>query len=145
MNLIIRDMEESDIDSVYEIEKECFKTPWSKESIIIDFKNKDIAHYLVAENKGEILGYIGSWKVLDEGQITNIAVREKYRRAGIGKNLLSNLIDLLENRGVKTIVLEVRVKNESAINLYKKFGFDIVGKRPKYYTDNNEDAYIMVR
>lgn len=143
--ITIREMKSEDIDGAYEVEKECFKTPWSKESIEKDFKNNSVSSYFVVEKEREIIGYIGSWIVLNESQITNIAVKKIYRGMKIGEKLLKTVLKEHEKKGVKTFVLEVRTGNEVALNLYKKMGFKIAGKRPKYYTDNKEDAFIMIR
>ncbi len=141
----IRKMEMEDISGAYEVEVESFKSPWSRKSLEEDLQNENISRYLVAEKDGEIIGYIGSWKVLDEGQITNVAVKKRMRGQGIGELLMRNMIEVLEEAGTRSIVLEVRVGNDAALKLYEKFGFKIAGKRPKYYSDNGEDAFIMIR
>lgn len=141
----IRFMTEEDLEGAYEVEKESFATPWSFDALKRDLANKDLSIYIVAEVDGVIAGYVGSWIVMGEGQITNIAVKKDYRSRGIGAALLYAVIVELERRGSTSIVLEVRVGNENAIKLYEKFGFEVVGKRPKYYTDNKEDALIMCR
>ena len=102
------------------------------------------ARYLVAETDGQVVGYAGAWVILDESHITNIAVKETYRGRGIGKLLTRALLQYLSNLGASYATLEVRVSNERAQSLYKGLGFVSVGKRKRYYEDNQEDAYLMV-
>jgi ribosomal-protein-alanine N-acetyltransferase len=93
--------------------------------------------------RGRVLGYAGMWLMVDESHITTIAVRTAWRRRGLGELLLITLIDVARDLGVSRMTLEVRVSNDSAQNLYRKYGFEQRGVRPRYYSDNNEDAYIM--
>lgn len=141
---VIRFMRLKDVDAVAAIEKETFARPWSRESFRQEVTRNVAARYLVAEEDGEILGYAGAWVILDESHITNIAVREDARGRGIGKLLTSQLLQILSNLGACYATLEVRVSNERAQSLYKSLGFISVGKRKRYYEDNNEDAFLMV-
>lgn len=141
---VIRFMRLRDTDAVAEIEKATFARPWSRESFRQELTRNAVARYLVAEEDGEILGYAGAWVILDESHITNIAVREDARGRGLGKKLTAELMQILSNLGACYATLEVRVSNERAQNLYKSLGFVSVGKRKRYYEDNNEDAYLMV-
>ncbi len=143
MNITIREMLEKDIDQVLEIEKEVFSTPWSREAFRLEITKNILAKYLVAEIEKEVVGYGGLWLIVDEGHITNIAVDEKHRNNGVGNLLLEGLIDICIDRNAKAMTLEVRKSNEIAKNLYKKYGFKEYGIRPKYYSDDNEDAVIM--
>ena len=90
-----------------------------------------------------LVGFAGLWVMADEGHITNIAVREIYRRQGIGEQLLITLLKLATKQNTNNIILEVRVSNDKAQRLYIKYGFRGLGIRPKYYTDNSEDALVM--
>ena len=90
-----------------------------------------------------IPGYVGMWFMADEAHITAIAVKEEYRGRGIGELLLMGCVELSILRRSKEVTLEVRVTNDLAQSLYKKYGFAVMGVRKRYYTDNNEDAYIM--
>lgn len=141
---VIRFMRLRDVDAVAEIEENTFARPWSRESFRQELTRNAVARYLVAEENGEILGYAGAWVILDESHITNIAVRENARGRGLGKRLTSELLQVLSNLGACYATLEVRVSNERAHNLYKSLGFVTVGKRKRYYEDNNEDAWLMV-
>lgn len=90
-----------------------------------------------------IPGYLGMWFMADEAHVTAIAVKEEYRGKGIGDLLLMGGVELAILRKAKEVTLEVRVTNDIAQGLYKKYGFVVAGVRKRYYTDNNEDAYIM--
>jgi ribosomal-protein-alanine N-acetyltransferase len=140
----IRRMTIDDLDAVTAIEEATFAIPWSRESFRQELTRNAVARYLVAEEDGKILGYAGAWVILDESHITNIAVREEARGRGIGKKLTAELLQILSNLGASYATLEVRVSNERAQNLYKSLGFISVGKRKRYYEDNNEDAFLMV-
>jgi ribosomal-protein-alanine N-acetyltransferase len=90
-----------------------------------------------------LLGFAGLWLMAGEAHITNIAVRESYRRRGIGELLLISLIELSLELGAHLVTLEVRVSNTVAQSLYAKYGFAQVGLRRGYYTDNREDGVLM--
>lgn len=143
MNIIIREMKESDLDRVMEIENKAFTPPWTREAFLLELTKNLLAKYIVAEVDGVVVGYGGIWLIIDEGHITNIAVDEEYRNMGIGSKIMEGLIQLCVDRNIIAMTLEVRKSNESAKALYKKFGFKEYGIRRKYYQDNNEDAIIM--
>ena len=90
-----------------------------------------------------IAGYLGLWAVIDEGHITSVGVRKTHRGQGIGELLIIGAVEASKLLNCRTVTLEVRVSNEVAQNLYKKYGFKIVGRRKRYYSDNQEDAYLM--
>jgi ribosomal-protein-alanine N-acetyltransferase len=90
-----------------------------------------------------IIGYTGFWMMVDEAHITTIAIREAYRRRGLGELLIISVVDMALDLKAKIITLEVRVSNKNAQVLYEKYGFNIKGTRSHYYSDNGEDAYIM--
>ena len=141
---IIRRMCREDLDPVTAIEQATFAVPWSRESFRQELERNVAARYLVAEADGQVVGYAGAWVILDESHITNIAVAEAYRGRGIGKQLTQALLQYLSNLGACYATLEVRVSNLRAQKLYQELGFVSVGKRKRYYEDNNEDAYLMV-
>lgn len=144
-DLIVRRGEEKDIAAIEELEKQCFATPWSYESIHYDVVENNRALYLVAEEDGQVLGYVGIWKIVDEGHITNVAVSPLHRRRHIASALLTALFRVTERAGIVRCTLEVRAGNEAAIRLYESFGFKEEGIRKGYYEDNGEDALIMWR
>ena len=90
-----------------------------------------------------VVGYIGIWSVIDQGHIVSIAVRQSHRKEGIGELMIIGAVESNQLIGNNELTLEVRTSNEAAQNLYKKFGFNIVGRRKQYYSDNREDTYIM--
>ncbi|MGM0396891.1 MAG: ribosomal protein S18-alanine N-acetyltransferase [Bacillota bacterium] len=145
MKIILREMTEEDIEEVLKIERATFSTPWSEESFRKEIMENVLAMYIVAEVDGKIVGYGGLWKILDEGHITNVAVRKDHRGKGIGDALVMGIVDYCEKSGIPNITLEVRESNKVARSLYKKYGFEDAGRRPGYYTDNKEDAIIMWR
>ncbi|HPW99286.1 MAG TPA: ribosomal protein S18-alanine N-acetyltransferase [Sedimentibacter sp.] len=141
-DVIVRGMLQKDIDQVMNIEKICFSMPWSKASLENELIN-ELAYYQVAEVSGEIAAYMGMWKIIDECHITNVAVLPEYRNKGIAGMLINKMIEICKSSEISYMTLEVRISNEPAINLYKKFGFYAVGKRPNYYVKPLEDALIM--
>ncbi len=144
-DVTIRQAKPGDEGAIYEIEKICFPDPWSLESIRYELEENERAFYVVAVHSGRVVGYAGLWWVLDEGHITNVAVRPGYRNRKIAEGLLSVLIGHTVEAGVLHHTLEVRMSNEPAINLYRKFGFEDAGVRKGYYRFGGEDALIMWR
>ena len=90
-----------------------------------------------------IVGFASMWVITDEGHVTNIAVREPYRRQGIGELMLLAVIDKAREYKANVVTLEVRASNTAAQRLYRKYGFNQVGLRRGYYMDNKEDAVLM--
>lgn len=142
--MVVREMLAEDLDQVMEIEKDLFSVPWTREGFFA-FLLKDNAMFLVVEEKGKILGYCGLLMVLDEGDITNVAVRRDRQKEGIGRFLMESMARLASEQGISLIHLEVRAGNQSAIRLYQRCGFIQDGLRKNYYTDPVEDAVLMSR
>ncbi len=136
-------MQWDDLDQVMEIEHECFSVPWT-ETGFFTFLIRDDTLFLVAEEDEKILGYCGIVMVMDEGDITNVAVTSSMRNLGIGKMLLEKLFEETLARGVQKIFLEVRQSNAGAIHLYEKMGFVVTGRRKNYYEAPREDAILMM-
>ena len=143
--LIVRKGIAEDAAAVAELEQLCFAVPWSRESIIRDLTENELAEYIVAELDGRIVGYVGLWVVVVEVHINNVAVSPAFRRRHIAAALIEAVLRFAENAGVKGFTLEVRAGNEPARRLYEKFGFQQAGVRKGYYEDNGEDAVIMWR
>lgn len=141
--MIIRDMILEDLDQIMILESKCFNVPWSRESFESELVKNDKAHYIVLVIDSVIVGYGGVWYVMDEGHITNIAIDSDYRRQGLGKKIVREMINKAIKAEISHMTLEVRKSNIPAISLYEKMGFKALGVRPKYYRDNNEDALIM--
>lgn len=142
--MTVRYMEIDDLDQVMPIEKDCFSVPWTREGFFTFLTRKD-SMFLVAEEKGEILGYCGILMVLDEADVTNVAVRKDRRKEGIGAFLMKSLILLAEEQGITIFHLEVRESNAPARRLYERLGFFTDGLRRNYYSDPEEDAVLMSR
>ena len=136
-------MELSDIEDILVVEKLSFSIPWSRDSFEKEIVDNNLAIYLVAKVNEKAVGYIGMWKVLNEGHITNVAVHPEFRHQGIGDQLVSELLSLCEKEKIDLVTLEVRKSNQNAIKLYEKHGFVAEGIRKAYYQDNKEDAIIM--
>lgn len=142
----IRTAVPSDLPGLVSLEQTCFALPWSEESLRRELTGNPAARCLVAQAAdGFLAGYAALWAVLDEGQITNIAVAPAWRRQGVGRTLLQALIGLAEKEGLTSLFLEVRPGNEAARHLYESAGFAQVGLRKGYYADNGEDAIIMLK
>ncbi|WP_028609381.1 ribosomal protein S18-alanine N-acetyltransferase [Paenibacillus harenae] len=141
--LLFRSMTVADVPSIVAIEQQAFTCPWSTEAFINELTNNLFARYMVMELGGEIIGYGGMWIIMDEAHVTNIAVLSGYRGLGLGNRLLLELQRTAVFYGAAKMTLEVRVSNEIAQNLYRKHGFEPSGIRPRYYSDNDEDALIM--
>lgn len=142
--VVIRPMTQFDCAAAAALEKEVFSQPWSKQGFL-DAIARTENIFFVAEEDGVVCGYIGMYLVLDEGEITNVAVALDKRGAGIGGMLLVESLAEASRRGVTQVVLEVRVSNVPAIHLYEKYGFVNYGIRKGFYDFPKEDAYIMGR
>ena len=143
MILRIEPMRVEDLPAVHAIEKASFDAPWPPEAYRNDLETNRLAQYLVARVGDEIAAYGGMWLMVDEAHITTFAVHPDWRRQRIGERLLLAFVDLASDRGAHEATLEVRLSNLPARRLYEKFGFRPVGLRPRYYSDNGEDALIM--
>ncbi|MFL0267214.1 ribosomal protein S18-alanine N-acetyltransferase [Candidatus Clostridium radicumherbarum] len=141
-NITILALAPEHVDGVFTISKLSFKTPWSRESMEKELKN-EVARYVVAVKDNMVIGYGGVWLILDEGQITNIAVHPEFRGLGISHLLLDALIQVCALEDIIAMTLEVRKSNTTAQNLYKKHGFVEEGVRKNYYLDPIEDGIIM--
>ena len=133
-------MEERHLAALAEIEKACFHAPWSTDMLREEL-GKGI--FLVAEQDGAAVGYVGCQTVLDEGYIANVAVSPACRRQGIGRALVRALVSHARSQGLTFVTLEARASNAPAIALYEGAGFRRVGVRRNFYTAPTEDAVLM--
>ncbi len=138
----IVEMTKSHIAAVARIEKECFSDPWSENAVAYELRNP-LSLWLVAMDGETLAGYVGSQSVIDEADMMNLAVSEKYRRQGVAESLVNCLVENLKQQGVHSLTLEVRLSNAPAKALYEKLGFEQVGQRPNYYHNPKEDALIL--
>ena len=160
----VEPMQWHDVPQVMTIERQSFSLPWSDYTYRHEILDNRNAHYFVArrvdgpvfsrpstwwsrlfnrETKAPVVGYGGFWIVIDEAHISTIASDVSWRGHGIGELMLLAMIERSIELGAHEVTLEVRVSNSVAQNLYRKYGFEVVGRRPGYYRDNNEDADLM--
>ncbi len=137
--IIIRKALFTDIESVLEIENESIGS-WTYNQFLNELKN-EFSCFLICEYESIIAGYIIVWKVSDEIQLNSIAVKKSFQRHGIGRKLLSAVIEETSRQPFSSIFLEVRSRNIDAINFYIDNGFTKTGLRKKYYDD--DDAVLM--
>ncbi len=142
--ITFRRMTESDLEKVATIEKEIFSDPWSYNAFKTDLNN-DLAFPLVAELENLVIAYSNLYIVAGEVQIGNFAVAPGYRKRGVGKQLLDEIIRIARENKCDSIFLEVRESNEPARSLYDSYGFKAVGFRRDYYSNPSESAVIMAR
>ncbi len=142
-NIIIEDIKEDDLLDVMEIEKEAFSDPWTIDMFYSELYNTFSHLWGVKDISGRLIGYICFWRVVDEAHILNLAVHKLYRRKRIASRILLLSIDYWKKEGIKTVLLEVRRSNKAAQELYKKYGFNVIVSRPKYYKNPVEDALVM--
>jgi ribosomal-protein-alanine N-acetyltransferase len=139
-------MTEDDLDEVMQIERVSFRVPWSpgmfRQDLVFPLARCLAAKRAEAGTK-RLAGYILCWFVADEVHVTNIAVRKDLRKQGVATRLLEEALCQARRDRMLYCTLEVRVSNEAAKGFYRKLGFEARGIRPKYYSDNNEDAMIM--
>jgi [ribosomal protein S18]-alanine N-acetyltransferase len=132
-----------DIEEIHAIERASFPVPWPAHAFRQELQSNRLARYLVVRADDETVAYAGLWLMVDEAHVTTFAVMPHWRRRGIGGRLMLALIELAADVGASVATLEVRLSNVAARNLYQRFGFRPVGVRPRYYSDNGEDALIM--
>jgi ribosomal-protein-alanine N-acetyltransferase len=141
--LAIEPMTHADLAAVHEIERVSFTTPWPSYAYRNELDSNKLAHYLVVRAGRTVVAYAGLWLLVDEAHVTTFAVDPAWRRRKIGERLIMALLDLSIARGAREATLEVRLSNLPARRLYEKYGFQPVGIRPRYYSDDHEDALIM--
>jgi [ribosomal protein S18]-alanine N-acetyltransferase len=132
-----------DIDDVQRVERASFPVPWPAYALRQEVETNRLARYLVIRAGGRIVGYAGVWLMVDEAHITTFAILPDWRRRGLGGRLMLDVMRLADELGARVATLEVRLSNLAAQRMYQRFGFRPVGIRPRYYSDNAEDALIM--
>ena len=143
--LAIRPARRDDVDAIVAIETRAFSDPWSANSFRALFGNP-LVHFAIAEDAtGRIRGYVVAWFVVDEAEIANLAVADDARRAGVGATLLDHAIGAAQQRHCQVVFLEVRESNAAARALYASRGFEVAGRRSKYYRKPVEDALVLRR
>lgn len=142
---MIRDANEYDVDDIVLIEQQCFSSFWKKEQFLYELNENPYSFIKVFILDDEIIGYIDYWITFECCQLNKVTILPQYRRQGYACELLDVLVQEANLADCETIMLEVRVSNESAKQLYQRYGFIEVNVRKGYYTDNGEDASIMVK
>lgn len=140
--MVIRTMTEADTRAIAELEADIFSMPWSRQGFV-DTLDMENVIFLAAYEGEELAGYCGVYMAADEGEITNVAVRETFRKRGIGERLVGELMETARAEGVNHFILEVRESNAAAIHLYEKLGFAVCGRRKRFYERPTEDALVM--
>ena len=145
MHVRIVPMTADHLDEVAELERVCFTTPWSRNMLAEELDNYLSAFLVALDDNDNVAGYAGLQAVLDEGYITNVAVRPDCRRQGIAGKLLQVFLDFAKGNHLAFLSLVVRASNYDAIALYGSRGFRSVGRRKNYYEHPREDAIIMTK
>lgn len=143
VSAVVEPMRIDDLGAVHEIEQASFSAPWPPNAYLSELQTNRLAHYLVIRVDGRVVGFGGIWLMVDEAHVTTFAIHPDWRRLRLGERLLVALLDVAVDRRAGEATLEVRLSNLAARRLYEKYGFRPVGIRPRYYTDDGEDALIM--
>ena len=143
MNPFIRKMTLDDIQSVVELDQISFSLPWPERSFRFELTDNPASRCWVAEAGGRVVGMVVAWLFVDEAHIATIATHPSYRRQGIARQLLIFTLQAAMREGAQSSFLEVRASNLAAQEMYRKFGYVEVGRRKRYYRDNDEDAILM--
>lgn len=143
MSLVIRKMKVEDVPAAHEIDRLSFTLPWPERSLRFEVSDNPSARCWVAELDGRLVGMLVLWMIVDETHIATLATHPEFRRQGVAKQLLVAALKEAYTEGARSALLEVRAGNEAAQGMYRKFGFEEVGRRERYYKDNNEDAVLM--
>jgi ribosomal-protein-alanine N-acetyltransferase len=141
--IVVEPMRLEDVGDVHEIERLSFRTPWPAYAFEQELRGNRLARYVVARAGDRVVGFAGIWLMVDDAHVTTFSVHPEWRRQGIGRQLLVNLAELSSAIGARRMTLEVRASNLAAQALYRAFGFEEAGRRPRYYTDDDEDALVM--
>jgi ribosomal-protein-alanine N-acetyltransferase len=147
MPFSLRRMKAEDLAAVLAIERASFPNPWPASTFLGEVQNSPVSHpYVAVTGSGDrevLIGYVIFWLIADEAQINNIAVHPEFRKQGIGESLLRRALDLIRGLGGSFVILEVRLSNQTARNLYLKLGFSELDRRQGYYLNPEEDALVM--
>ncbi|MDQ2871875.1 MAG: ribosomal protein S18-alanine N-acetyltransferase [Candidatus Eremiobacteraeota bacterium] len=141
--LAISAMTDDDVKAVMRIEQQSFSTTWPANAFANELHDNKLAFYFVGRIENQIVAYGGIWVILEDSHVTTIAVSPEFRGRRFGEYLLLRLLDEALERGASWMTLEVRESNVAAQSLYRKYGFTTVSTRKGYYSDNNENAFVM--
>lgn len=144
----VRPMTMQDLQPVQAIDRLSFSLPWPESAFSYELTQSDHSRNFVVEEYLEdvppqVVAIAVVWVIVDEAHIATIAVHPGWRGRGLGKRLLEHILSEMKRNGMQTALLEVRAGNQVALQMYRRFGFEVVGRRPRYYKDNQEDALLM--
>jgi len=143
MNLLFRKMTLEDIPAVVELDQISFSLPWPERSFRYEVTGNPASRCWVAELDGRLVGMLVGWLLVDEIHVATIATHPDFRRQGIARSLLSYTLQRAADEGAQSSFLEVRESNLAAQEMYRQFGYEVAGRRKRYYKDNDEDAILM--
>ena len=141
--IIIEEAKAGDLPEVVKIEEASFSDPWSYNMFKSELSNPLSHTWIARDMSGVLVGYICFWLIEGEAHVLNLAVHPLYRRKGIGSGLINTSLEYWKKLALNIIYLEVRESNKAALRLYERFGFRMISRRPKYYRNPKEDAYVM--
>jgi ribosomal-protein-alanine N-acetyltransferase len=141
-------MQRADLEEVLEIEHHAFRSPWSRQIFLEELEREwaylDVLRERQRDGASLVVAFCNHWLVRDEVHLLNIATHPDHRRRGHARALMGHLVDFASRHRCRYVTLEVRRSNQGAIDLYRQFGFQAVGIRPKYYVEDQEDAVVML-
>ncbi len=143
MSIEIGRMTLDDLPAVVELDQLSFSLPWPERSFRFELTENDASRCWVAEQNGKLVGMIVAWLLVDEAHIATIATHPDRRRQGIARKLLTYALRYMSKEGAVSSFLEVRESNIAAQEMYRKFGYEVTGRRKRYYKDTDEDAILM--
>lgn len=143
MSVEIRRMMLDDVPAVVELDGMSFTLPWPERSFRFELTDNRASRCWVAEANGKVVGMIVAWLLVDEAHIATLATHPDHRRQGIARKLLMHALRYMSREGAVTSFLEVRESNTAAQEMYRRFGYEQVGRRKRYYKDTDEDAILM--
>jgi ribosomal-protein-alanine N-acetyltransferase len=143
MSLVIRRMKVEDVPAAHELDVLSFTLPWPERSLRFEVSDNPAARCWAAEMDGRLVGMLVLWMIVGEAHIATLATHPEYRQRGIAKKLLVQALESAYLEGARSALLEVRAGNMIAREIYRKLGFEVVGRRERYYKDNQEDAILM--
>ena len=144
MNVEIRKMTMEDVPAVAELDRISFALPWPERSFRFEVRENTASRCYVATTDEQIVGAVVAWLLVDELHVATIATHPDFRRQSIAQRLLLHALKLATKEGAVSSFLEVRASNLAAQAMYHKFGYEEVGRRRRYYKDNDEDAILMM-
>ncbi|MEG0710499.1 MAG: ribosomal protein S18-alanine N-acetyltransferase [Longicatena sp.] len=142
---MIRLMNKTDLEAVMEIENQCFHGRWDETMMLYELEKNEFGRFYVYTIHNKVIGYIDFWITFETCQLANIAVHPDYQGNGYSKEMMDRMVEQAIALQCENIMLEVRVSNQIAKNLYERYGFIEINMRKNYYSDNGEDAFVMCK